>query len=349
MKMCRLLAKILLLSAIAPIVWYWLVPTKLNQWGTENLAIAKNISGSEPQLAARQLPDFTKLNDWHELDDVNTLEALEKLKLDLQSFPLLISQSSRQLKYKLQVRQLAGRVLYQPGGNSARVARIGDTLQNIGDRLITGAQSGAVLRLGETIAQVEMAADTELVIRNIAIAESGGLVSQITLRQGMARFRVPDFLNPDSNMYVSTPAAQISLRGADFLIGVNADGKTTVSVWRGSAIAKGTTNVRQTINAGFYSLIFPGVSPTKPAPISNNIAIRVENVFMDNARRTHVVAQVAPENAVFVANKAVITDDLGRFRVILPPNSDRRFVVTVSTPLGNSQTYNLAVPVNPAN
>jgi hypothetical protein len=184
------------------------------------------------------------------------------------------------------------------------------------------------------------------VIRELAIAETGGLVSQLMLRHGMARFQVPDFLNPTSNMYVSTPTAQVALRGADFLVGVNADGKTTVSVWRGSAIAKGITAARQKIGPGFYSLIFPGLDPTQPAPISNNIGIRVENVFMSADRRTHVVAQVAPENAVFVANKAVSTDDLGRFRVILPANSDRRFLVTVSSPLGNSHTYNLTVPVN---
>ncbi|AFY69765.1 FecR family protein [Thalassoporum mexicanum PCC 7367] len=324
MKMNRRLGigKILLLMAIGAIGW--------NYAGWEKNAIAKSANHLQVDIA-----------DTIDIDR----SSLEQLKLH----QALVSQSSRPAKYKLYVRQLVGRVTYQPGGRSRRIAKIGDTLQNVGDRLITGNQSGAVLRLEETIAQVELAANSELVIRNFKIADRGGLVSQITLRQGRARFRVPDFLNPSSNMYVSTPTTQISLRGADFLVAVDADGKTTVSVWRGNVIAKGATALQQKITTGFYSLVFPGGAPTPPAAISNNIGVRIENVFMDQQRRTHVVAQVAPENNVFVASQAVITDNLGRFRVILPANSDRQFMVTVSSPLGSSQTYNLAVPVSLAN
>jgi hypothetical protein len=125
-KMCRLIAKVLFLCAIGTATGEWLAPGRM--------AIAQSAD--------------------HNLNDRPPTRLMKPR--------LLISQSSRQSKYQLQVRQLVGRVGYQPGGGTLRAARIGDTLQKIGDRLITDHQSGAVLRLGESIAQVEVATDTEL-------------------------------------------------------------------------------------------------------------------------------------------------------------------------------------------
>lgn len=172
-------------------------------------------------------------------------------------------------KYKLEVLAVSGSVDYKAGSSLTRPIIIGELLQSVGDRIITHEQSSAVLQLNKTIAQVNLSANTELVIRSFTISRNGGLISQLALNSGQAQFQVPAFKNPESNFQISTPGGTVTVKnGATYSLSIAPNGKTTVVSLDGTVIA--TSNKRSvSVQKGFYTFIAPGLPPNAPMPTSD--------------------------------------------------------------------------------
>ncbi len=172
--------------------------------------------------------------------------------------------------YKLEVLAVNGSVDYKAGSSLTRPIVVGDLLQTVGDRIVTHNQSSAVLKLNKTIAQVNLAANTELVIRNFTISRNGGLISQLALNSGQAQFQVPAFKNSESSLQISTPGGTVTVKnGATYSLSIAANGRTTVMNFNGTLTA--TSNNRSVnIQKGFYTFIAPGLPPATPMKLTSS-------------------------------------------------------------------------------
>jgi hypothetical protein len=70
---------------------------------------------------------------------------------------------------------------------------------------------------------------------------------------------------------------------------------------------------------------------------------RIDRLIENNIRRVRLVGRVDPVNIVRVGDTPQVTDRNGLFSVVLPATSRLHLQVTVITPLGKQQVYELAL------
>ena len=85
----------------------------------------------------------------------------------------------------------------------------------------------------------------------------------VSIAKGVARFSTG--LLPKQDYALSTPSAQIGIRGTVLTITVSAAKATTVSVEEGTALVT-AHGVTVTVNAGYSTLVLFGQAPTTPVP-----------------------------------------------------------------------------------
>lgn len=261
---------------------------------------------------------------------------------------LTISRVSAQNNFQLrvnryiEVRRVSGDVTYQ-NGKTSQSARIGVKLKNVGDSISTGQRSSSMLALDTGIAFVQVAENTKLEIKKLQNTSNGGHITNLQVTSGQVRLKVRPFTHKDSSLQIETPAGIAGVRGTEFGVSVQPTGKTGVATLTGS-VATTAQGQSVYINKGFQSLVIPGEPPSAPLPLRNDTSLNLQVLEEEGNQQARIVGKVDPVNLVIFANQPLTTDRSGKFDITIPMPANRRVAVTVTTPLGKKQDYELAVP-----
>mgnify|MGYP002777094775 CR=1 FL=1 len=248
-----------------------------------------------------------------------------------------LAQQSLQVRVQrwLQVSQRNGQVQYVQGGRP-RAAAVGDRLQAIGDGLATGPNSTARLTVDTGIGTVEVDEKTQLSVQELAFAPDNGRITRLQVNAGQARLRVRPFTHKGSRLEIRTPASLSGVRGTEFGLTVQPNGKTGLAVLDGN-VQSAAQGQAQAVNRGYQNFTQPGAPPSRPVPLTNDTSLQVsvERVIQGGDRKVRLIGQVDPVNLVTVDGTPQVTDAQGRFVTTsrsLPTSLALRVVVT--TPLG---------------
>lgn len=243
----------------------------------------------------------------------------------------------------LLLKNLSGRVTFNQG-SQIRPARPGDRLQNVGDGITTEGGAAATLEVDTGIGFVNVAEKTEVRVQSLAMAPDNGRITRLLVPRGQVRLQLRRFTHRGSELEIRTPAGISGVRGTDFGLTVQPNGKTGIATQSGRVE---TTAQGQSVSvaAGFQNLIVPGEAPTPPVPLRNDTRLRyqIDRRMVNNVRRQRLVGQVDPVNTVYVEELPINIDRTGRFVVDLPVASRLRIRVTVITPLGKKQVHEVVV------
>jgi hypothetical protein len=242
----------------------------------------------------------------------------------------------------LEVRQATGTVTYQQGQTS-RNARVGTRLQAVGETIRTGQGASAVLAVDTGVGFVNVSENTTVRVQSLEVTNSGGRITQLQVSGGQARLQVRRFTNPDSRLEIQTPAGVSGVRGTDFGVSVQPDGKTGVVTLEGGVVAS-AQGQSVAVNGGFQSLVIPGEPPSPAVPLTNNPALDLRQLTAEANQTARIVGQVDPVNLVQIEDETLVLDRQGNFDVTIPLSASRSIEAVVTTPLGRQQVYELLVP-----
>lgn len=243
----------------------------------------------------------------------------------------------------LSVGQMTGSVSYVRSGES-RSARRGDRLQSVGDGIITGKAASAKLEIDTQIGTIEVAEETQMVVQSLAVVSSGGRTTRLRVDRGRVRLQVRPFSNPDSRLDIETPAGVSGVRGTDFGVVVQPDGKMGVATLEGNVATEAQAQVVE-VPAGFQNVTIPGEPPSPPVPFTNEprLDYQLERIIKRGVRRVRLIGQVDPTSTVIYKGEPQPIDQDGKFNLLFPAPSRLKVQITVVTPLGREQTYDLAL------
>jgi hypothetical protein len=242
----------------------------------------------------------------------------------------------------LEVRSIFGNVIY---GNqqTSQPANVGTKLQKVGDSIGTGKNYRTMLALDTEIAFVEVAENTKLQIQKLHSTSNNGKVTELLLTGGQVRLKVRPLNNRESRLEIKTPAGITGVRGTEFGVSVQPSGKTGVATLKGQVVtsAQGKT---VSVNKGFQSLIIPGKPPSPPVRLRDDTILQIKILADMGNQQAKIAGKVDPVNLVILANEPLITNQNGEFEVITALPNNRKIAVSITTPLGKKQKYELAVP-----
>ncbi len=243
----------------------------------------------------------------------------------------------------LSVQQMNGKVTYQYQRQS-RSAKVGDRLQAIGDSITTGQRSMATLEVDTGIGFITLTENTQIIVQLLGMAPDNGRITYLNVPYGQVRLRLRRFTHRGSNLQLQTPAGVSAVRGTEFGVAVQSNGKTGLATLDGAVI---TTAQGQTVSvpAGFQNFTVPGEPPSPPVPLRDNteISYTLERLIQRGLRQVRLWGQVDPVNTVLVGTVPQVTDRNGRFSLMLPAVSVQTLQVTVITPLGRQQVHQLKI------
>jgi hypothetical protein len=242
----------------------------------------------------------------------------------------------------LEVRSIFGNVIY---GNqqTSQPANVGTKLQKVGDSIGTGKNSRTMLALDTEIAFVEVAENTKLQIQKLHSTSNNGKVTELLLTGGQVRLKVRPLNNRESRLEIKTPAGITGVRGTEFGVSVQPSGKTGVATLKGQVVtsAQGKT---VSVNKGFQSFIIPGKPPSPPVRLQDDTSLQIKILADMGNQQAKIAGKVDPVNLIILANEPLITNQNGEFEVITALPNNRKIAVSITTPLGKKQKYELAVP-----
>jgi hypothetical protein len=246
-----------------------------------------------------------------------------------------------QVQRWLQVQSLSGQVNLILS-NTRQSAKVSDRLSAVGDGIVTGRQSAAQLALDNGIGFVDVAEQTQVIIQEIVVTANQGRVTRLAVPTGRAKLKLRRFSNPESRLEIQTPAGVSGVRGTEFGINVQSDGKTSVAVLDGRVDNSAQSKTVE-INRGFQSFTMKGEPPSDPVPLKDDpgLTYKLDRQIVRGIRRLKLKGQVDVVNAVFVGGEPVLVDRDGQFELDVIATSHPRLTVAVVTPLGKSQTYDL--------
>ncbi|MEO0988407.1 MAG: FecR domain-containing protein [Cyanobacteria bacterium J06639_14] len=243
----------------------------------------------------------------------------------------------------LSLQNVSGNVALQTG-NSSRTAEVGDRLQSVGDGLSTGQTSVARLVVDTGIGFVDVSENTRMQIRRMDVAPDNGRITHFDVPQGQIRLEVRTFTHEGSELEIHTPAGVSSVRGTEFGVVVQPDGKMGVATLEG---AVDTTAQDATVNVpeGFQNLTIPGEPPSPAVPLRDDptLDFEIRRIIEGGNRRLQFVGRVDPVNLVLVEEESQTTDEDGTFTRDFLPIRGTQLQVTVITPLGTRQDYDVEI------
>jgi FecR protein len=242
----------------------------------------------------------------------------------------------------LEIRQVKGTVTYQKGTVS-NSAQVGIKLQNVGDSITTGKNSTVVLAVDTGVGFVNISENTTVRVQSLEVAPGGGRITQLQVTQGQARLQVRPFINKSSRLEIQTPAGISGVRGTQFGVSVQPDGKTGVATLEGAVV---TSAQGKSVRVGrrLQSLVIPGEAPSPAVALREDTTLKVSILAALDAQTAQIKGNVDPVNLVTVNDQPLVMDRKGQFDVKLPLPSDRLIRTSVVTPLGKRQEYRLAIP-----
>ena len=249
-----------------------------------------------------------------------------------------LSPSQAQTGRWLEVERLTGSVFVQQ--SQSRPAGLGDRLTQVGHSITTQSQASTSLALDTEIGSVAVAQNTHLKVERLDVLSNGGRVTVLEVTRGQARVQSRPFTNPNTLLEIWTPSGVAAVRGTDFGVAVDDEGKTTIATLEGSVEAT-AESVTVTVDEGLASVIRPGEPPTTPIALDRELAI--EGLTQERRGNTlTVTGRVNPTNTVQVGDRDIEVSRSGYFA--WQANSARRsrsVAFTVTNPLGESRRYRI--------
>lgn len=238
----------------------------------------------------------------------------------------------------LEVNRVSGQVSYQRPGSQP--ARVGNRLDAPGQGITTGANSSASLAVDNNIGTIAVAANSQLVIRQISSLANGAQVTLLDLPRGQARLQVRRFTNPDSRLELRTPSGLAAVRGTEFGVSVTDTGQTAVGTLEGVVEASAQGQSVQ-LGAGLVSVIRPGEAPTAPQPLDRDLALNLTAHYR-RGRVVYLQGQINPTNRLLLDGTDIVVTPSGRFSTtVVLPSANRGVTLTVANALGESRDYRI--------
>ncbi|NEQ55199.1 MAG: FecR domain-containing protein [Leptolyngbya sp. SIO3F4] len=251
----------------------------------------------------------------------------------------------------LELRNTSGTVDSRRNGQWQR-AQIGNRLGTVGDGLRTGAGSLARLAVDTQVGFVGLSENTTLTITQLYTTPSGGKVTELDVPRGQARVFVRPFTNPESRLEIRTPAGVNGVRGTEFGIAIQPSGRSSLAVEEGS-VASSAQGESVLVPEGFQNYTIPGEPPSQPVPITedpNLTILRLDTQRIDGEEIVFLEGSTFFVNTLVIEGitQEIIADkenqQLGSFAIEIALPEDRRSIeVTVTTPLGKKQIYDVVV------
>ena len=240
------------------------------------------------------------------------------------------------------IKSLSGTVRYR-AENSTSTAQVGQRLTEVGDAIITGKQSSAMLAIDEGIGTIQMGEKTELSIQRLQHS-NGGYVTQLKINGGQVRLKIRPFSNSNSKIEVITPAGVSGVRGTEFGVSVLPSGKTGLATLEGKVTLE-AQSVMVRVDRGLQSTVIMNEPPSIPSRLINDPSIRLDVIAArDGGRSVQLVGRTDSVNLLLIGETTVETDRVGNFNVVVPLPNDRRLPLLSTTPLGRKQSYIIQVP-----
>lgn len=244
----------------------------------------------------------------------------------------------------LAVQQLTGTVSYGRG-TTFRAARVGDRLEVAGDSLTTGKDSTASLILDTGVGTISVSQNTILRVQSLTVAPDNGRITRLKVSQGQVYLKLRRFTQPGSRLEIETPAELNGVRGTEFGLAIQPNGKTGLATQQG-AVATSAQGSEVRVVAGYQNLTISGESPSIPVPLRNDPSLRYrvqQEIDSQRVRRIRLIGQTDPVNTLTIDGVAQSTDRAGQFSALFYASSYPRAEVVVTTPLGKTKTYELAL------
>ncbi len=244
----------------------------------------------------------------------------------------------------LAVQQLTGVVSYRRS-TASRPAQVGDRLEIVGDSLSTSQNSAARLLVDTGVGTVNLFENTTLRVQSLTMAPDHGRITRLEVLRGQIYLKLRRFTNPGSRLEIKTPAGLSGVRGTEFGLAIQPSGKTGLATRQG-AVATSAKGVEVRVAAGYQNFTILGESPSIPVPLKNDPSLqyRVQReIDSRNIRRIRLMGQTDPVNMLTIDGVAQSTDRTGQFNALFYASSYPRVKVVVTTPLGKTETYELAL------
>jgi len=245
----------------------------------------------------------------------------------------------------LKVDKVIGNVKYRNLYNYAnRAAKVGDRLQTPSDEISTGANSSAVLSVDTGVGTINVEENTTIQIRSFRIASDNGRITNLFVPRGKARLQIRKFTNRGSQLNIQTPAGISGVRGTRFTVIARPNGNMITTTFDGS-VETTARNQTKIVNGGFQNITLVGETPTTPVPISNDPSLRyaINRQISGSGRTVFFVGYSNPFNTVKVDELEQSLDRSGKFSLQLPAISSLKVKVTVETPTGKIQVYEIPI------
>lgn len=262
---------------------------------------------------------------------------------------LSISRSSAQksvpvrINRWLVVQQVSGEVTYRQR-NQTRSAKAGDRLEAVGDGIITGKNASAVLAIDTGIGTISVSEKTQLWVQILEVAPDAGRITRLQVPQGQVRLKLRRFTTRGSRLEIQTPAGLSGVRGTEFGLAVQPNGKTGLATLQG-AVVTGAQGSSVRVSKGFQNFTLSGEAPSSPVPLKNDASLEYQwwQEFHRKVRKVRLVGRVDSVNTVTVNDEPQTTDRDGRFTALFFTPSYLKVRVVVTTPLGKTASYDLAL------
>jgi FecR protein len=241
----------------------------------------------------------------------------------------------------LEVRRSIGQVIYSRG-QSVKPVTSGMRLQAVGDTIITKQGSSAVLAMDIGTGFINISENTTVKVHKLDKGPGGERITELQVQSGQVRLQIRPLTHDTSRVEIRTPAGIAGVRGTEFGVNVQENGKTGVATKKGSVatIAQGQTVL---VNAGFQNVTVPGEPPSSAVPLREDTRLNISQLLADG-NQVRIVGTVDPVNLLIIAQQRLNIDPSGRFDITVPLFQNRKVEAVVITPLGKQQLYQLAVP-----
>lgn len=245
----------------------------------------------------------------------------------------------------LKVEEVTGNVTYRNFYNyDNRPAKVGDLLQITSDEISTGTNGSAVLTVDTAVGSIYVAENTTIQIRSFQVAADNGRITNLFVPRGKVRLQIRKFTHRGSQINIQTPAGVSGVRGTQYIAIVKPNGNMLIATIEGS-VATTAQNQTEIVNGGFQNITVVGEPPSTPIAFTDDASLSyIINRQVSGLSRSIVVSgYTSPLNTVKVDELEQSLDGSGEFSLKFPATSSLKVKVTVETPTGKIQVYEIPI------
>ncbi len=241
----------------------------------------------------------------------------------------------------LEVRRPQGEVIYSRG-QTIQKATNGMRLQTVGETITTKQGSSVILAIDIATGLVKVAENTTVTIKKLETGNKGQKITELEVKSGQVNLQIRPLTHKTSRVEIKTPAGIAGVRGTEFGVSVQEDGKMGVATRKG-AVATSAENQTILVKAGFQNITIPGQPPSIPIPLQEDTHLNISQLLAEG-NQVRIVGKVDAVNLLIFNQQRQNIDLNGKFDIIVPLPFNRKVEAIVRTPLGKQQLYQLIVP-----